>query len=513
MRETGYCSAGQKLCKHPLMELCKLHSCTECNGTVHQLCYGNPVEDPHQEVRLCLFCHSKASTASTTMSSISTSTNAGSKAVSSISSSTSTIAGINDESAATIAKVSNVVLIKKREEWAGQQKMKDVKFNNAVTEIISIGGQPLNRFIGKMFIRFCRGNCITVPNGQNKKKDCINLIINHHKGTSFRAKVGKVSSAKRSPASTRPLAVQLDGTLFRTILAITHSDNRAVYLKTCDKLNRKELDEKNGHKDEWKAIWEMYSDADNEEMATLGRGEDSLIAYAALDDESKDFDKLTVEEFADTVKYINFHYDKTRKDKNKSGNHLSFEAFAKLGWIVFYHHRLAESGDKDLLNAAYVELPPDVFNASSALVRHVEPLSQRTTFNAGSPTLSLGSQNSQKSNKLQRHEEMGAKKIAAMEATTSKNNDISKIAMYELQTAQMKRIDELSEQEHKLEKELKNVRNELKRKKQKMESTEDLADEKAFLKRSLLRAKNNLKNLKRQMNYEDPVQESSSESE
>lgn len=55
--ETGFCSAGPDLCKYKQLELCKLHICSECTGTVHQFCFVNSVEDPAQDVRVCLLCH------------------------------------------------------------------------------------------------------------------------------------------------------------------------------------------------------------------------------------------------------------------------------------------------------------------------------------------------------------------------------------------------------------------------------------------------------------------------
>ena len=36
----------------------------------------------------------------------------------------------------------------------------------------------------------------------------------------------------------------------------------------------------------------------------------------------------------------------------------------KRGWLVFYHHKLEEIGDTDIMNATYTTLPPDVFAMS-----------------------------------------------------------------------------------------------------------------------------------------------------
>ena len=82
-------------------------------------------------------------------------------------------------------------------------------------------------------------------------------------------------------------------------------------------------------------------------------------------------------EFCEVVEYMNYHYDRTRKKKNESGQHSSWEDFTNgKGWLVFYNDKLAELGDKDLNNAAYAELPAEVFVSSdtpSTLTQRLSP--------------------------------------------------------------------------------------------------------------------------------------------
>ena len=67
------------------------------------------------------------------------------------------------------------------------------------------------------------------------------------------------------------------------------------------------------------------------------------------------------------MEYVNYHYDSTRKKMNMSGQYSPLEDFinGKL-WLVFYNDRLTELGDSDFNNAAYADLPTDVFSTSGS---------------------------------------------------------------------------------------------------------------------------------------------------
>jgi hypothetical protein len=89
--------------------------------------------------------------------------------------------------------------------------------------------------------------------------------------------------------------------------------------------------------------------------------------YSVQPDESSFYDTLTEYEFAGVMTYVNYHYDKARKNKTQSGTYTSpFEDFAQQkGWLVFYHDKLMELGNQDMFNVAYAELPSDAFMVSS----------------------------------------------------------------------------------------------------------------------------------------------------
>ena len=265
-------------------------------------------------------------------------------------------------------------LNKRKIEWASKQTMLSVEFNDELTEVVKIGTRPISDFMLPMLRAFCRRNGIQVPNSASKKQDMIRLIIQHHKNEGLRAAIGSIGrdGQRRSAKSTRPLAAKQDGTLFRVIAVLTHPTMKETFLQTVSSYTRSELDSGLGHKEQWQKLTDFYMDKDCEELATLGT-QSRYIAYGYNDDVPSHFDPLNINDFKMVVEFIGFHYNKMRKDKNQSGQHKTFEEFVSKGWLLFYHHRLVEIGDKDLSQAVYAELPEGAFIVSSGSRRQVPP--------------------------------------------------------------------------------------------------------------------------------------------
>ena len=70
------------------------------------------------------------------------------------------------------------------------------------------------------------------------------------------------------------------------------------------------------------------------------------------------------------VSYINYHYGVTRKNKNQSGQHGTFDDLPDFvrgkKWLLFYHDCLQEVGDTALHDGAFAELPKEVFMTGSS---------------------------------------------------------------------------------------------------------------------------------------------------
>ena len=395
-------------------------------------------------------------------------------------------------------KVEKDLLLKRKEAWAESLNMSQVKFSEDHTSIESICGAPLKNFKGKMLIKFCRGNNIIVPNGQSTKAHCIQHIINHQKTASLRKKIGEVVRPPKNKA-TRPIVVTTEGTLYRVVLTITSEGLKETYMKTFGKKDRQQLD-RGGlpFSEEWECLSKTYNDITREDLGSLGVNAANYAIFSVDEDEPSTFDELNAQEFASVVAYINYHYDKARKNKNVSGTHTSpFQDFAQQkGWLVFYNERLEEIGDRDLMAVAYAELPSDSFMVSN------RDESKESKVNV-----------SRRRAITNRYE--------ANKSMIQKNNHFSLYAKDELRKNQEGRMEELNDSVFVLETQIREVVSKKKNLKRNRDTTdvpkeemEELKQRKRYLVRKLARANANLDMLRKEMNYEEPdVEESESQSD
>ena len=274
-----------------------------------------------------------------------------------------------------------------------------------------------------MLPTFLRENSISVPEKKKTWSDCIWFLLNHMKGESFRNKVARKDHVKKASASSHPHSAPKDVTLLRAILTITHLEGRSVYVETNDKLDRSELDRRTGHLERWKQLLSIYGDTTRSELDSINI---DLTAYGYNMDEPEDSDDITVETFSKVVQFMNHWYGgKARSAKNTSDQHLNFDSFVNgKGWLIFYHHKLEEISDTDIMNATCASLPPDVFAMSGDGGTETSDLStpNKSTTSARSSGRSVSGRNSPKSAGL-----LNAKRIEAADAKVWKKAELESL--------------------------------------------------------------------------------------
>ena len=217
-------------------------------------------------------------------------------------------------------------------------------------------------------------------------------------------------------------------------------------------------------------------------------------------------DNLDVDEFAATMKFINHQHDTIRKQKNESGNHMTFEEFCgpAKGFLTFYHHKLAEINCKDLWNSACVELDGRVFAVSCNGSNGSNGIPPKTSL---SPT---PSENSQGSNKWKRQID-DARKAAAC-SIASKNEALVEIAAKEQKTKNQIRLGQLETEAHEIDVALNDVRGKIRMCKNDGNDKAmhaHLTQEKRFHKKARARVESHLIDLKKEMKYVEPAIEDS----
>ena len=393
----------------------------------------------------------------------------------------------------------------KLEEWAATLKFSDVIFDETGSSIKTIAGLTLDKFKGKMLIKFCRAIPLIVPNKKSSKACCIQHLLNYKRNGPAREKVAAAIRPKSK--ETRPRVVTKEGTF---ILTITDPSTRKAYQETFQQRSRADLD-KGGlaYKEQWTTLVTMYNDVLCDDLDSLGLGEDDqkYIIYGAADGEPSDYDVLDEQSMSDVVAHINWHYEKARRNKNVSGQHLPFKKFVpqNKGWLLFYHEKLEETGNRNLMDAAYAQLPSDVFLASST--KEHKPASTKST------STSPGTSGCNK-------RKLAEARRAALESVDKRNIIYSKAATLELNTILEKRYEELDETIFNLNTKLRSIKQELKEFGQSVILDEQskiklkgLKGSKKHLEKKISRAMRSLESLKKELNYNDSPDESSFESD
>ena len=91
------------------------------------------------------------------------------------------------------------------------------------------------------------------------------MIIAKINGTSYREKVTK-KARKKGAKTTKPAAVQNDGTLYRIINTVTHESARQSYIGLFKTLERLELDSKSKTPACIENLYAFYIDNTNEDL-------------------------------------------------------------------------------------------------------------------------------------------------------------------------------------------------------------------------------------------------------
>jgi hypothetical protein len=287
-----------------------------------------------------------------------------------------------------------------------------------------------------------------------------------------------------------------------------------VYIKTCDKLDRSELDRRAGHLDSWTTLLAIYTDKSRSE---LGKIAFDLTRYGYTDDEPSDFDEdLSPENFCDIVKFMNYWYGQARSKKNTSGQHLDFESFVNgKGWLLFYHKQLQELGDTDVMNATYATLPSDVFAMSgNNSASEVSSTASASSKSAGCPSSSKGGQLSA-SKKL-----LVTARLGAADAIQEKNLELSALTKLQLLKVEMemkesqgKTYESLVDLVFDLEEKLLKVRHDIKISDHgDKEKCQSLRRFKKHLKNKISRAQTQIEKLKKTMNLKEETSDTDGDS-
>ena len=251
----------------------------------------------------------------------------------------------------------------KQIEWASTSlNIDNIRMNPDKSSIVAIGGQDFNKITIAILIVFARKIGVTVKNADRKRSRLEEIIVAMAKGEAYRAAVLEGPTKrknKKSSRSTKPSALNLDGTLYRAINAITCESGRGLFCLTRKQHSRQDVDSKKAHQSSWDGMHGIYSDSGNEDIGKLSGP--ALVGHKVDTNIASEYDELNVDEFQEVVLFILSHFKSARNRKNTSGQHKPFNNFIDgKSWILYFHNVIESVGDKALGDCTYAELDNDV---------------------------------------------------------------------------------------------------------------------------------------------------------
>jgi len=257
--------------------------------------------------------------------------------------------------------------------FASSWDLSDVLLDDSQKVIVSIKGVDaslillthLKEFAKNLAIRgyssMSKADLVLAISQKHLMKDAYEGIRN---GTE-----GAEEKRNKPKKDARPSTLQRDGSLFRIINVIMSDEGKKHYFQSQQPYDRNALDSHHAYLEEYKALHSIY----NSEDVSLGSVAKSLypsfnehFGNEYEDDQGILYDQLTVEELERGINFVNRMYHEKRNKNERSGQHEDFHMYiGTLGWLLYYHERMASVGDTDFSNIAYAELDDSIVMTSS----------------------------------------------------------------------------------------------------------------------------------------------------
>ena len=265
--------------------------------------------------------------------------------------------------------------------WAKGLTLSHVIMSPDKKNIVSIGGIATNDLYLATLTTFARRiGCVIKNTVARKKETVIKCIHNHIVTSDYRSSIHANTPLvkKSSNKKTKPKVLTKDGSLYRLVNVLTSPKGKELFLLSKKQLSKHDLDTKSHHSKVYADLLDLYLNEDD--IDELHDPEGNIEVYNVSKFEPCLYDRFNNgDELKTVVDYLCAHYKEVRNNKTKSGEHKPFSAFihGKI-WLLYFHQRLVELGDTDIMSCAYVELDVDVkmtsdsqldFSSASLLTR------------------------------------------------------------------------------------------------------------------------------------------------
>ena len=263
--------------------------------------------------------------------------------------------------------------------WAKTVSLKDdIVLSSDTKSIVSIKGLPLsgNAVSVVALVEILRINNVVVTRGNMKKDILIDILLQHLKGEPQRKIMSSASFKSKINASTHPLFVHEEGTIYRVVLSLTCEAGKRSFMNSGSRLTREEIDNGLRSANSLATNLIIYSDEDHPELESLGFEHELFTLMNVDQDVCKTYDKLSLSQFAAVVDHIHHHFQDAMIRNQKSGSHLTFANYVgSRYWLLLLHHRLYTNGCMELRQIVYPELPQVLTSLSQESTSSTDDLS------------------------------------------------------------------------------------------------------------------------------------------
>ena len=207
---------------------------------------------------------------------------------------------------------------------------------------------------------------ITIPQKLHNNEGLGKAVANYVKATQYKDDTINAIT-KKTAASTRPLILKSDGTMYcviNTIMVLMQ-----CYMNTKQSNNKEDQDSRNPKSTEWETIQKRYMincgvDRHINELST--NASEALLGYNVREEICTLFDDVDVAGFKLLVNYLDNQYRQAHNKKTTAGQHVPFSS--SVGgkvWLIYWHTRLQSTGKIDLSCCAYATLDESIRRTSS----------------------------------------------------------------------------------------------------------------------------------------------------
>ena len=262
----------------------------------------------------------------------------------------------------------------KQRSFARTFTIEDVLLSSDKKTLVSVKGVKMAQIARVHLKEFCKNLGVTSYTSMNMSDMKLSIVNKYNlRGELDMMKTGAQVKKGKVKKGIKPVAVKLNGTIYRIINVFLHDSMRAHYIAAHQPKDKHDLDCRESHDSNWSTMHDMYMDKDGKYDFLDTIGIKSMHGFTKYfkdvsDCISSEYDEITMADFRQCVSFINRQYGQAKRKNETSGCHDDFWSYVGTkDWILYYHERMMLMNDTNYSNIAFAKLGLKVAKSSESL--------------------------------------------------------------------------------------------------------------------------------------------------